>query len=563
MVMLFKKLKFSLLIVLLYQTPLYSKSTSFDNFNAKNLSNYFSGIVAFEDKNNSKALKFFNSSKILINKHDPYLKRYVYSLVLENKVSQAINIIKSTKKKSNTDFFESSLLLILDSLKKNDFKKAEKQIKKFDNLNRLDRFNIAILESLKQYIYVFNEKKILENKKNLGKLSEITETFQRCYLGDNFTDSYFDNLINNGEEDYRRYVYFYLSYLIENNKLEEAKKITNRFNYINTPLLLSQGKSWIENNQAEKLISFFSCRNPNDIISEFLFLISNLYSSMDDFKKSNFYLNLSNFLNPKFIFNLSLVAENHFLNGEYKKAKKILKNFKKEDNFYYWYRVKKEAQIIAKQRNKKESLNYITAEFNKIINPNNKILFDIANFYKNSKKYEEAIKYYTKVINTSDDISEIKSDLFYRRGGSYERIGKYKKADDDLLNALKIDPDDAYVLNYLAYSWLERDYKIKEAIEMLEKAYSFKSNDPYIIDSIGWAYYLNKDYLKAEKFLKRAVEIMPNDPIVNDHYGDILWKLDRKIQARYFWGNVLEMDDAEKDMIENINIKIIKGLVNS
>jgi len=328
-------------------------------------------------------------------------------------------------------------------------------------------------------------------------------------------------------------------------------------------LLLSQGKSWIENGQAEKLINFFSCKNPNDIISEFLFLISNLYSSMDNYKKSNFYLNLSNFLNPKFIFNLSLVAENHFLNGEYKKTKKILKNFKKEDNFYYWYRNKKEAQLIAKQRNKKESLNYLTSEFNKINNPNDKILFDIANFYRNSKKYEEAIEYYTKLIDTVADISEIKSDLFYRRGGSYERIGKYEKADKDLLNALKIDPNDAYVLNYLAYSWLERDYKIKEAIEMLEKAYSLKSDDPYIIDSIGWAYYLNEEYLKAEKFLKRAVEIMPNDPIVNDHYGDILWKLDRKIQARYFWGNVLEMDDAEKDTIENINIKIIKGLGNS
>ena len=563
MVMLFKKLKFTLLLVLLYQTPLYSKSTSFDNFNAKNLSNYFSGIVAFEDKNNSKALKFFNSSKILINKHDPYLKRYIYSLVLENKVPQAINIIKSTKKKSNTDFFESHLLLILDSLKKNDFKKAEKLIKEFDNLNRLDRFNGAVLESLKQYIYVFNENKILENKKNLGKLSEITDTFQRCYLGDNFTDSYFDNLINNGEEDYRRYVYFYLSYLIENNKLEEAKKITNRLNYINTPLLLSQGKSWIENNQAEKLISFFSCRNPNDIISEFLFLISNLHSSMDDFKKSNFYLNLSNFLNPKFIFNLSLVAENHFLNGEYKKAKKILKNFKKEDNFYYWYRVKKEAQIIAKQRNKNESLNYITAEFNKISNPNNKILFDIANFYKNSKKYEEAINYYSIIINNLSETSDMKSDLLYRRGGSYERMGNYKKADEDLLHALRIDPEDAYILNYLAYSWLERDYKINEAIEMLKKAYQLKNNDPYIIDSIGWAYYLIDDFLKAEKFLKRAVELMPDDPIVNDHYGDILWKLDRRIQARYFWGNVLKMDNAEAEMIHNITSKMIKGLKNS
>ena len=48
---------------------------------------------------------------------------------------------------------------------------------------------------------------------------------------------------------------------------------------------------------------------------------------------------------------------------------------KKEDNFYYWYRVKKEAQIIAKERNKKESLNYIKAEFDKIVKPNNKFLF--------------------------------------------------------------------------------------------------------------------------------------------------------------------------------------------
>ena len=157
----------------------------------------------------------------------------------------------------------------------------------------------------------------------------------------------------------------------------------------------------------------------------------------------------------------------------------------------------------------------------------------------------------------------MKSELFYRRGGSYERSGNYEKADKDLLDALNINPDDAYILNYLAYSWLERGYKISEAIDMLEKAYKLENNDPYIIDSIGWAYYLINDYQKAEKFMKRAVELMPEDPIVNDHYGDILWMLDRKIQARYFWSNVLEMENAENDMIENINKKMIKGLKNS
>ena len=561
--MLFKKFKFILVLLLFYQTALYSKSTSLNKINSKNLSNYFSGIVAFENEDNSQALDFFSSSKILMNNHEPYLQKYVYSLVLDNKVSQAINIIKRNLNKKNLTFFDAHLLLIIDSLKRNDLKKASSYLNNIDNSDQLDRFNVAILESLKQYIYTFEEKKILNDKKNLGKLSNILETFQRCYLTDKNTDSYFSNLINDSSGDYTRYIFFYLSYLVENSLVEKALKVVEDIKYINATLLLSQAKSWIENKNSKKIVEVFSCKNPNHIISEFLFLISNLYSSQDNFKKSNFYLNLSNYLNPNFIFNLSLVAENHYLNQEYKKAKKTLKNFSNEDNFYNWFRIKKEAQIIEKQRNTEESLNFLTAEFNKIINPNNRILFDMANFYKNSKNYEEAIDYYSKIIDTLDDNSLIKSDILYRRGGSYERIGKYEYSDKDLLNALKIDPDDAYILNYLAYSWLERDYKINEAIKMLEKAYKLKNDDPYIIDSIGWAYYLIDDFLKAEKFLKRAVELMPNDPIVSDHYGDILWKLGRKIQARYFWQSVLKMEDAEKKIIESINIKIAEGLSSS
>ena len=561
--MLFKKIKFILVLLLFYQTALYSKSTSLNKINSKNLSNYFSGIVAFENENNSQALDFFSSSKILMNNHEPYLQKYVYSLVLDNKVPQAINIIKRNLNKKNSNFFDAHLLLIVDSLKRKDLQKASSYFNNIDNSDQLDRFNIAILESLKQYIYTFEEKKILNGKKNLGKLSNILETFQRCYLTDKNTDSYFSNLINDSSGDYTRYIFFYLSYLVENNLIEKALKVVEDIKYINATLLLSQAKSWIENKNSKKIVEVFSCKNPNHIISEFLFLISNLYSSQDNFKKSNFYLNLSNYLNPNFIFNLSLVAENHYLNQEYKKAKKTLKNFSNEDNFYNWFRIKKEAQIIEKQRNTEESLNYLTAEFNKIINPNNRILFDMANFYKNSKNYDQAIDYYSKIIDTLDDNSLIKSDILYRRGGSYERIGKYEYSDKDLLNALKIDPDDAYILNYLAYSWLERDFKINEAIKMLEKAYKLKNDDPYIIDSIGWAYYLIDDFLKAEKFLKRAVELMPNDPIVSDHYGDILWMLGRKIQARYFWQNVLKMEDAEKKIIESINIKIAEGLSSS
>ena len=82
------------------------------------------------------------------------------------------------------------------------------------------------------------------------------------------------------------------------------------------------------------------------------------------------------------------------------------------------------------------------------------MIFDIANFYKNAKKYAKAINYYDQILLNIDSNSDLYAEILYRRGGSYERSGDYKKQTNDLLKSLEINPDDAYVLNYLAYSWL-------------------------------------------------------------------------------------------------------------
>ena len=557
-----KKIIILTIYLLLYQSPLLSKSTSFKDFNSKNLSKYFSGILALENNDNSQALNFLNSSKILIDLHEPYLEKLIMTLVLENKVSQAVNHIKVYNEKNNLQFFEAFVLLALDSLKKNNLNKASEILSLVPEEYLEDRFNFIIIDTLTQYVDVFKNKKIKKRNNIFGNLSLISETFQHCYLNDKNTDTFFLKLINSSQADYSRYTFFYLTYLIEKNRIEDAKILTDEIDYVNASLLLSQGKSWIERNQNKEFSKVFSCSNRNDIIGEFLFLISNLFSSQNEFKKSNFYLSLSNYLNPKFVFNLSLVAENLFLNENYEKSKRVLENFKINQDFYYWYKSKKEAQIITKTKSREEALKYIISKFNKIKNPNDKFIYDVANFYRNSQEYEKAIKYYSLIIDKLDDDSEVKADLLYRRGGSYERIKNFERADKDLLDSLIINPDDAYVLNYLAYSWLERDYKINEAIEMLEKAYSRENNDPYIIDSIGWAYYLINDYVKAEQFLKRAVQLMPDDPIVNDHYGDILWKLNRKIQARYFWSMVLKMQDAEENLLDLVRDKLLIGLQN-
>ena len=65
---------------------------------------------------------------------------------------------------------------------------------------------------------------------------------------------------------------------------------------------------------------------------------------------------------------------------------------------YYWYKSKKEAQIITKTKSREEALKYIISKFNKIKNPNDKFIYDVANFYRNSQEYEKAIKYYSLIM---------------------------------------------------------------------------------------------------------------------------------------------------------------------
>jgi len=563
--MLIKIFKF-IVIILLYQSPLYSKNKNLNDFNSHYLSNYFSGIVAYDNKDNSEALKFFQSSKLLIKKHNSYLHKYVYSLVTEGKVSQAISEVKQNLTENNSNFFEAHLILALDSLKKKNYKKSKEHLSKSLKFINDDRLILITVETLKQYLYVFEENKMPVIKSKFGNFSLINEVFQKCYLEDKSTKNYFENLINNKNNvrtknaDFTRYIFFYINYLIENSRYQDAKEIASNLEYFNSSLLISQGKKWIEDKKKKKFQKVFSCRNPNDLASEFLFLVANIYSSQEDYEKSNFYLNVAQFLNPKFMFNLSLLAENYYVNKDYTKTSEVLKNFNKKDEFYYWFRIKKEAQIISKQKSEEASIDFINLKFKKINNPSTKIIFDIANFNKNAKNFKVAINYYNKILSKININSDLYAEVLYRRGMSYERLKDYKNSDKDLLKSLEIRPDDAYILNYLAYSWLEREYKIDTSLQMLEKAYAKRSNDPYIIDSIGWAYYLVEDFAKAETFLKRAVELMPEDPIVNDHYGDILWKLGRKIQARYFWTNVLNLEETEKSMKKNISSKLIEGL---
>jgi len=554
---------FFIVIICFYQSTAYSKTNDKSEFNHKFLSNYFSALISYDNQNNQKALKYFNLSKTLESKNQTYMKKYLFSMVNDGQINKAIKQIKFWKNNKDSDFFEMNILLLVDALNRKDFKKSKIFLSNLKNLKNSNTYETVIYETLKSYFDLFDKKKIdNETEYNFGRLSIITNAFQNCYLDTKKTNSLFLNLINSPDGDYSRYLFFYLAKKIKEKNYETAKQISSTIDPIANGLLVLQTKYWVDNLDFEKFNKIFSCENEKHLLSEFFFLIANLYSSDEEYDYSNFYLNIANYLNSNFYYNLTLLFENYFIIENYDASRKILNKFGNSDDMYNWYKIKNISKILYIQENEIRSLRFVESKFNKIKNPSVKIIFDMGNIYKRSKKYEKAIEFYTKAMEQLDEMSASYADILYRRGGSYERMKKYKLSDIDLINSLKIVPNDPYVTNYLAYSWLERNYKIEESLDMLQEAYEQKKNDPYIIDSIGWANYLIKDYQKAEKYLLRALELMPNDPIVNDHYGDILWMLNRKIQARYFWNNALKQEDTEKEMKKKIEEKLLNGISN-
>ena len=559
--MIAKNFKIILTIFFIFFTfEVKSKNIYSNDFNYKDLSNYFSGVISHNNQKNEQALKYFKSSKQLLNKHEEYFKRLIFSLVLNQNVDRAIQEIKFLRNKNQSKFFEAQLLLLIDSINKKNFDKARIYLNNISKYTEEGTFEKVIYETLRDYSFTFEQKKMSNFKSNFGNLTAINNAFQSCYLNNPNTLEYFDILKNSEVADYSRYLFFYTNYLTHKKRFDLVKEISLEIDELSSNLIILQTKSWIDKSRFNKIKEIFSCKNENDLLAEFFYLVSNLYSSQDEYEESNFYLNISYFLNKKFKINLSLMADNYYLNENYDQSLKVLELFNSKDDLYYWFKIKQEAKIITEKENKDEALKYIEKNFKNINNPSTKTLFDLATIYKNSKKYEKAIELYTTIMSVVEKDSLNHADLLYRRGGSFERLGQYEKSDKDLLEALKIIPNNSYVLNYLAYSWLERGQNINKAILMLEKAYKENENDPYIIDSVGWGYFLVGKYNDAEKYMRRAIELMPNDPIVNDHYGDILWRLNRKIQAKYFWNSVLKMDDAEKEMIEKIKVKLINGL---
>jgi len=545
----------------------YFTTDSFAKINEKKLiSNYFSGIVSSNNNNYDVSLNFLKKLDGLELEHSKFANIYMKSLINNSKLNEAFKFAKRLEK-NNINSFESDLIIAIHHFKNAKYDDANNYFSKLLYDHKKSPLEKLIAETL--YFWSKVELSNFEDSKTsfsniddrFKNIKKIQLTFLNCYYEKKNTDFIYNELINETNVDFSRYNYFYINYLYKNKNFNKAKIVLEKsLNQSPRNLLLNQTKLDIINKRKNIVTNQFDCKNIKDIYAELFYLIANAFSTQSLYDLSNYYLSFAKYLNPNFPSFEILLAENFYMDDKVKKALLSYKKIKDYGEIYDWHASKQTAIIlINKKNNLKKGIDIMSHSFKKLSNPNVYQIYDYANFLKNNEEFKDSIKLYTEVLNSIDKRHQLYPKATDGRGIANERLGNWKIAEKDFLQSLEVSPDQAYVINYLAYSWIEKGINIEKSLKMLKKANELKPNDGYITDSLGWALYKLKKFSEAKKYLQLAVKLMPSDPIVNDHYADALWMLNQNLQARYHWEYVLNLKETDEKLRLKINDKLLFG----
>ena len=300
-------------------------------------------------------------------------------------------------------------------------------------------------------------------------------------------------------------------------------------------------------------------KNNDDIAQSLLDIVqaSNANNNeLQSFDYLLFYLSLSLNLNPKFNESFFITAQLYQMMKNYEKAEKFYNKVHKDHNLY----LESQKNIAI---NKKHQNNTKGAE-EKLISlidlyPSNENLFvSLADFYKSNKQYRRAIPYYSIVLSNYDLDEDQQWRLLYMRGICYERINNWKSAEEDLLKSLDINPESPQVLNYLAYSWIEKNIFLNESLKMLKKAYEKNPKSHYILDSLAWAHFKKNNLKIASKLMEEVIIRAPAEAISLDHLGDIYFAMGLRREALYMWRQAKDLAEPEDNIINDILVKLKK-----
>jgi tetratricopeptide (TPR) repeat protein len=167
----------------------------------------------------------------------------------------------------------------------------------------------------------------------------------------------------------------------------------------------------------------------------------------------------------------------------------------------------------------------------------------LAQMYSETKRGAEAVKLLQQAQMKFPGDTTIGFEL----GAVFDKQKKYADAEAAFRQVLMLEPDNAPALNYIGYMLAERGERLNESVDLLKKALELEPGNGSYLDSLGWAYYKSDKLPLALDNLQRAADQLKANSVIQDHYGDVLFKLSRFDEAIAAWQRALAGDNDAID----------------
>jgi tetratricopeptide (TPR) repeat protein len=175
--------------------------------------------------------------------------------------------------------------------------------------------------------------------------------------------------------------------------------------------------------------------------------------------------------------------------------------------------------------------------------------------YARTNKQEKAVSYLNNAADLEMDDDEVRIQIYATLGDTYNALKKYKESDESYEKALKINPDNSYVLNNYAYYLALRGENLDKAEKMSRRSVQLDPNNASSEDTYAWILFRLKRYQDAKVWIERALRNNENSAIQVEHYGDILYQLGETGRAVEQWIKAKDMGSGSEKLNEKINEK--------
>lgn len=230
---------------------------------------------------------------------------------------------------------------------------------------------------------------------------------------------------------------------------------------------------------------------------------------------------------------------------------------RKDDAIAYYVRVGagehylpaqiRSAQLLAAQGKLAEALRQIHAVQAKTPQKNVQLTIIEAQLMREASQTQAAFDLLVQALSQQPGQPE----LLYESALLAEKLGRTEVLENYLRKLIELKPDNAQAYNALGYSFADRNLRLPEARELIEKALQLSPNDPFILDSLGWVLYRQGDLSGALGQLERAYAQRP-DPEIAAHLGEVLWALGRRDDARLTLRNAQQKYPANEVLADAV-----------